>query len=173
MPATVLLSSPPGSPADDVRKLITSAGFDVADHALGSAPAVDFGSIAVAVIEVAERTELAASQTRRWRAELGDQIVPVVWIASPDRAAAGLDAGDTTGTLREFIQLVDQFRNRATEVERLSAHQEADPSRHAAQISRELKPAMARLRETGDTIQSHVAADLWPLPTYRDLLFLK
>jgi glutamine synthetase len=87
--------------------------------------------------------------------------------------AAGLDAGATTGVLREFIQLVDQFRERTAEVERLSAHQESDPSRHAAQISKHLKPAMARLRETGDTIQSLVAADLWPLPTYRDLLFLK
>jgi glutamine synthetase len=75
--------------------------------------------------------------------------------------------------LREFIQLVNQFRERTAEVERLAAHQEADPSRHAAQISKHLKPAMARLRETGDAIQSQVAADLWPLPTYRDLLFLK
>jgi len=87
--------------------------------------------------------------------------------------AAGLDAGATTGVLREFIQLVDQLRERTAEVERLGAHHEADPSRHAAQISRQLKPAMARLRETGDAIQSLVAADLWPLPTYRDLLFLK
>jgi glutamine synthetase len=87
--------------------------------------------------------------------------------------AAGLDAGATTGVLREFIQLVDQFRERTAEVERHSAHHEADPSRHAAQISKQLKPAMARLRETGDVIQSHVAADLWPMPTYRDLLFLK
>ncbi len=86
---------------------------------------------------------------------------------------AGLDAGGTTGVLREFIQLVDQFRERTAEVDRLAAHHEADPIRHAAQISKRLKPAMARLRETGDAIQTHVAADLWPLPTYRDLLFLK
>jgi glutamine synthetase len=86
---------------------------------------------------------------------------------------AGLDAGATTGVLREFIQLVDQFRERTTEVDRLSAHHEADPMRHAAQISKRLKPAMARLRETGDLIQTQVAADLWPLPTYRDLLCLK
>jgi glutamine synthetase len=86
---------------------------------------------------------------------------------------AGLDAGATAGVLREFIQLVDQFRERTAEVDRLSAHQEADPMRHAAQISKRLKPAMARLRETGDLIQTQVAADLWPLPTYRDLLFLK
>jgi len=32
---------------------------------------------------------------------------------------------------------------------------------------------MQRLRETGDTLESLVAADLWPLPNYRTLLFLK
>ena len=29
------------------------------------------------------------------------------------------------------------------------------------------------VRETGDTLESLVAADLWPLPNYRTLLFLK
>jgi glutamine synthetase type III len=32
---------------------------------------------------------------------------------------------------------------------------------------------MAELRTTVDTLEGLVAADLWPLPTYRDLLFLK
>jgi glutamine synthetase len=87
--------------------------------------------------------------------------------------AAGLQPGETANALREFVQLVDQLRERTAEVERLAAHQEDDPVRHAEQINKQLKPAMARLRETGDAIESQVAADLWPLPTYRDLLFLK
>ena len=58
-------------------------------------------------------------------------------------------------------------------VERLAGHHDADPARHAAQIARELKPAMERLRETGDALEAVVAADLWPLPYYRTLLFLK
>jgi glutamine synthetase len=87
--------------------------------------------------------------------------------------AAGLEPGETLGALREFVKLVDQFRERTSEVERLAAHHDADPSRHAEQISRKLKPAMERLREIGDAIESQVAADVWPLPTYRDLLFLK
>jgi glutamine synthetase len=87
--------------------------------------------------------------------------------------AAGLEAAETASALREFVQLVDLFRKRTAEVERLAADHEEDPARHAERISRELKPAMAALRETGDAIESQVAADLWPLPTYRDLLFLK
>jgi glutamine synthetase len=87
--------------------------------------------------------------------------------------AAGLNPGETAAVLRDFVKLVDQFRERTAEVERLAAHHEDDPLRHAAQISKKLKPAMARLRESGDAIESQVAADVWPLPTYRDLLFLK
>ncbi len=68
--------------------------------------------------------------------------------------AAGVDAGETTTALRDFVELVNEFRRRTIEVERLSAHHEADPLKHAAQLNRELKPAMARLRETGDSIES-------------------
>ncbi len=87
--------------------------------------------------------------------------------------AAGVDAGDTVTALREFVELVNEFRRRIGEVERLAAHHEAEPMKHAAQMSRELKPAMGRLREAGDAIESMTAVDLWPMPNYRDLLFLK
>ena len=68
---------------------------------------------------------------------------------------------------------LDELRRHTAEVERLSAHHEADPMRHAASIARDLKPKMDQLRAVGDTIESLVPASLWPLPTYRDLLFLK
>jgi glutamine synthetase len=87
--------------------------------------------------------------------------------------AAGVDASDTTQALRELVELVTQFRSRTSEVERLAASHEGDPIKHAARIARELKPAMARLRETGDALEAVVAAELWPLPNYRELLFLK
>jgi serine phosphatase RsbU (regulator of sigma subunit) len=100
-PATVLLSSPPDSTGDDLRKLIAAAGYAVSDHLLGSAPAVDFAPVAVAVIDAGEPRpgapvawpDVAAAQVRRWRAELGDQFVPVLWVAHPGALAAGLDAG--------------------------------------------------------------------------------
>jgi phosphoserine phosphatase RsbU/P len=91
--STVLLSTPPDSTGDELRKLIAAAGFVVADHLLGSAPAVDFAPVAVAVMEVRDRVEPATAQTRRWRAELGDQFVPVLWVAPAELVAAGLDAG--------------------------------------------------------------------------------
>ena len=87
--------------------------------------------------------------------------------------AAGVECGDTTAALRSFVELVTRLRNATNAVERASAHHDADPMKHAGQISRDLKPAMNELRNVVDTLETLVAADLWPLPTYRDLLFLK
>jgi glutamine synthetase len=87
--------------------------------------------------------------------------------------AAGVDCADTTAALRSFVDLVTRLRATTAAVEQAAAHHDSDPRKHAAQISRELKPAMAELRVVVDTLETVVAADLWPLPNYRDLLFLK
>jgi len=87
--------------------------------------------------------------------------------------AAGVDCADTTAALRSFVELVTMLRNATAAVEQAAAHHDADPIKHASQISRVLKPVMAELRSSVDTLETLVAADLWPLPTYRDLLFLK
>jgi glutamine synthetase len=34
-------------------------------------------------------------------------------------------------------------------------------------------PAMAKLREVGDEIEVLTPHELWPLPTYREMLFVK
>jgi serine phosphatase RsbU (regulator of sigma subunit) len=91
---TVLLSA--AAAPEDLRESLAGAGFAVLEHALGSTPPVDFASVAVALVEVGERPDAAALQTRRWRAELGDEFVPVVWVlprADAELAARGLDAG--------------------------------------------------------------------------------
>jgi len=87
--------------------------------------------------------------------------------------AAGVEAPDTTAALRDFVGLVTRLRTATAAVEQASSRHPAEPMRHAAQISQELKPAMEELRSVVDTLETLVAADIWPLPTYRDLLFLK
>jgi glutamine synthetase len=87
--------------------------------------------------------------------------------------AAGVECNDTVAALRSFVELVTRLRTATAAVEQASAKHDPDPLKHAGQISRELKPAMAELRTAVDTLETLVAADLWPLPTYRDLLFLK
>ena len=45
--------------------------------------------------------------------------------------------------------------------------------KHAKYFRDKVVPAMASLRETGDSLESIVPHDLWPLPTYREMLFIK
>jgi glutamine synthetase len=87
--------------------------------------------------------------------------------------AAGVECADSVSALRSFVDLVTNLRKATAVVEQAAAHHESDPMKHATRISQELKPAMAELRNVVDNLETIVAADLWPLPTYRDLLFLK
>src|SRR5688500_6643779 len=85
-----------GDPAPaDVPAALEAAGFTLS--ATGFA-GIDPAAVArsQAVVMAVEPKGLATAQAlcRRWRIELGEQFVPIVWVVSGDVApAAGLDAG--------------------------------------------------------------------------------
>jgi glutamine synthetase len=86
---------------------------------------------------------------------------------------AGVDCGDTVKSLEAFAALVGHVRKTLALLETAAAHQDDEPLRHATHLRSKVRPAMAALREAVDEVESHVSADLWPMPTYRELLFLK
>jgi glutamine synthetase len=87
--------------------------------------------------------------------------------------AAGVKCKETLTGLGEFVNLVARFQEAIGTLEKVASHHDDDPVKHATWIRDRVKPAMAQLRTYGDAIESQVAADLWPLPTYREMLFLK
>jgi glutamine synthetase len=88
--------------------------------------------------------------------------------------AADVDCEDQRQALEEFVELVGKFRLATVKLEHALEHEGGeDPFAHAKHIKQHVKPAMADLRELGDELESHVADDLWPMPKYRDLLFIK
>ncbi|MBA2626926.1 MAG: glutamine synthetase type III, partial [Gemmatimonadales bacterium] len=104
-------------------------------------------------------------------AALQHQALVAEAVAATD--AAGVDCEDTRESLREFVRLVTELRLATAEVERVCAHEEPNPMRHATHMGAAVRPTMARLRTIVDSLEATVAADLWPLPTYRQLLHLK
>ncbi len=104
-------------------------------------------------------------------AALQHQALVAEAVAATD--AAGVECEDTRESLREFVSLVTELRLATAEVERVSAHEAPNPMRHATHMGSEVRPAMSRLRSIVDSLEATVAADLWPLPTYRQLLHLK
>lgn len=87
--------------------------------------------------------------------------------------AAGVKCNDTVAALGQYVNLVSRFQEALTALEKACGHHDEDPARHATWIRDKVKPAMAQVRSYADTLEGHVAADLWPLPTYREMLFLK
>jgi glutamine synthetase len=87
--------------------------------------------------------------------------------------AAGVKSADQLGALKDFVTLVGKFRDATIALEKELQHHDEDPFEHAEHIQKKVRPAMAKLREYGDLLETNVSAELWPLPTYQELLFLK
>ena len=101
----------------------------------------------------------------RHQAEIADAVTAT--------EGAGVDCDDTVKALEHFSGLVTEARSALVALEAAAAHEDEDPMKHAQQIKAKVRPAMAVLRTAVDALENHVASDLWPMPTYRQLLFLK
>ncbi len=90
------------------------------------------------------------------------------------REGADIDAAEAREDLRAFCDLVDRFRQKIDALDQLDdASPEGDPVRHAEYLKNKVIPTMDDCRELGDQLETHISADLWPLPTYRELLFIR
>jgi glutamine synthetase len=88
--------------------------------------------------------------------------------------AAGATAKEARRTLDEFVKLTDEAKVRVDKLQDLLEHEgNGDPEKHAKYFRDKVIPAMNALRETGDALESITPQDLWPLPTYREMLFVK
>ena len=67
--------------------------------------------------------------------------------------------------IKRLIDKLAKLRDKAAKVEEMRAK--------AIQYSDNIMPAMAELREHADRLELLVADDLWPLPKYRELLFIR
>jgi glutamine synthetase len=88
--------------------------------------------------------------------------------------AAGATARETRKALDSLTMLVDMFKVRVDALQALLEHDRtSDPEKHAKFFRDEVVPAMVALRETGDGLECIVPQDIWPLPTYREMLFVR
>ena len=78
------------------------------------------------------------------------------------------------GTLDKLTKLVGDFEGRIEALEKVLAHHgAADLRAEVTHFHDDVIPVMVALRETADQIEVILPDDLWPLPTYREMLFIK
>jgi glutamine synthetase len=87
---------------------------------------------------------------------------------------AGATAKETRRALDDLCRLTDECKLRVDHLQQLLEHEgDGDAMKHARYFRDKVVPAMTALRETGDSLECIVPHDLWPLPTYREMLFMK
>jgi glutamine synthetase len=72
-----------------------------------------------------------------------------------------------------YTRLVDRFRAQTDALATLLDHNGGSAEKHAKYMRDKVIPAMNKLRELGDEIEVLTPHEIWPLPTYREMLFVK
>jgi glutamine synthetase len=85
----------------------------------------------------------------------------------------GVDTDQVMEALTRFAELAGDGRKALLALEDVLQHDGEDALKHAQHIRNKVIPAMQTMRRACDMLEMYTAADLWPLPTYRELLFLK
>ncbi len=102
----------------------------------------------------------------RYQGQVAQSVVSV-------KAAGGV-AKETRRALDTISKLTDDFKSRVDKLQELLEHEgNGDAEKHAKYFRDKVVPAMTSLREAGDSLEVIVPYDLWPLPTYREMLFVK
>jgi glutamine synthetase len=83
----------------------------------------------------------------------------------------GVDYDDTV--LKETAGLIIDLKTGIKTLEGLIAYKSNDALNEAITCCEQTLPAMNKIREITDKLEGVVADDLWPLPTYQEMLFIR
>ena len=76
--------------------------------------------------------------------------------------------------LVQYTKLADRFKVQSDILcNLLDHHNGGTAEKHAKYMRDKVVPAMEKLREIGDAIEVLTPHGVWPLPTYREMLFIK
>jgi glutamine synthetase len=101
----------------------------------------------------------------RFQTELGQSVAAI--------KAAGATSKESKKALTTIVRLTDQIKSDVDKLQALLEHEEGNPEKHAKFFRDKVVPAMVALREAGDSLEALTPHDVWPLPTYREMLFVK
>ncbi len=126
----------------------------------------------VKALQIEGKTALMMARTMilpaalRYQGELAGSIAAVK--AAGASSAAGLE------TLGVVVGYVNELQAAIGKLDKaVNHHVDGEPYDHAKHARAEIFPALGTIREAADKLETVIADDLWPLPTYREMLFIK
>jgi glutamine synthetase len=122
----------------------------------------DLNAEASAAVQIAKTMILPAAY--RYQGELVDTATKL----------KSLGQSPHMGTLDKLTKLVGELENRIEALETALGHNgHGDVRQEVTHFHDAVVPAMVSLREAADHVETILPDDLWPLPTYREMLFIK
>ena len=126
----------------------------------------------VKTVAIEGKTALMMAKTQILPAALKYQKEVGESIAAAKAAGASTPAGlETFGTLVSTINTFQAAINKLDKA--INHHAEGDLLAHCKHAKENVLTAMLELRESADKLETMIADDLWPLPTYREMLFIR
>jgi len=119
-------------------------------------------------IEAASLAELAATQIAP---AVQAQLVRTAQALSAIGNIGGKKVGEPHRLVRELEEIARRYDALGGAIDELR-RTASDVGHDAQQIADKLRPAMAAVRSESDALEQTVADDLWPLPKYREMLFI-
>src|SRR5207248_11617899 len=116
------------------------------------------------MVLMANRYILPAALT--YQRQVGESVAAV--------KAAGGRSVEGKNVLDSLTKQVDDFKRKTDKLAHLLEHEgNGSSEKHAKHFRDRVVPAMGALREAGDTLELCIPHELWPLATYREMLFIK
>lgn len=101
----------------------------------------------------------------RYQGELASSLAAV--------KAAGADAAVQVELVKDISTSAIAMKKALASLEHALDHAGGDVYDHAKHMQKDVLSAMLEVRKHCDHLETVVADDLWPLPTYREMLFIK
>jgi glutamine synthetase len=123
------------------------------------------------VVGIEARTLVAMLRTRVLPAAQRHQTELAETVAATQ--AAGLSCPDATGQLERLIEMIAELHAAITAVEDAETSTPDNGDKQARHVRDRVLPAMERARVAADALEHVIPDDLWPLPTYAEMLFIR
>ncbi len=126
----------------------------------------------VKTIDIEAKTATLIAKTQilpaalKYQKEVGESIAAAKAVGVGE--AAGLD------TFKTLVANIGELQKGIATLEKAQGHHhDGDAYVHAKHMREHVFPALTTLRTAVDKLETIVSDELWPLPTYREMLFIK
>ncbi len=100
-----------------------------------------------------------------YQKEVGQAVVAAKGAGAPSKQGKAL--------AKTLAKQIDALKGTTDQLAKALDHSGDSPSKHAKYFRDKVIPLMTKLRDAGDALELNVPHEMWPLPTYREMLFIK